>query len=411
MGLFSFFLKSPQKSEDKGDADFEAGKFGPAKLAYETALDLLEKKDPEDSAANERLVEKLRKSREALALEHLRTGDSLIEADVPDEAENLFSIALSLTENSELKARLEKRLVSSGFEISEDRWAETEDTQEKSDHHASDHHDMGDDNREHEFEVLCATMPEEMAEAYRSYGETFKEGYLALSQGDFARAVEKLEQAMEEAPSWDLFIPVEFATALIHNGQSERAIEVLTRNVQDNPGSIHGISLLCDLLCEFKQFETAHDVIDQAPQKIRQSQGCRFHKGRIYYLQGDYQEAETIYKKALDSGGWQEDIARELAGTLDAAGKKEEALSLYADILNKCSGCGQRPNPLDKKAFADISFEMKDFSDKTLKLYLDLANEYPEIASECFDKVSLIYLKSGNEKEAKRFQQLAGGCG
>jgi len=75
--------------------------------------------------------------------------------------------------------------------------------------------------------------------------------------------------------------------------------------------------------------------------------------------------------------------------------------------LNQCTGCGQRLNPLDKKAFADLSIKMNDYSDKILNLYLELANDHEEIRSDCFSKASMIFSRNGNEKEAARFKKLA----
>ncbi len=402
MGIFSFFSKSPQKLEEKGDIYFTSDKFGLAKLEYEAALKLIEKKHPDDTILKEKVLDKLKNSKESLARQHLKTGDELVEVDVLDEAKTLFSIALSLTEDPELKKTLIERCNSYDIEILDGEGNDAS-TPVKEPAPRS----FGNNNSDHSFEILCATLPEETAQAYSSYGEHFKEGYIALSNEDFATAAEKLQQAMADCPATNSLIPIELATALTHLDQSEQAIGLLTLYIQDNPSSIHGISLLCEIFCDLKQFDLAHDVIDRSPQNIRETLGGVLNKGRIYFLENNYQMAETSYRSALDSIGWNDDIARELAMTLNAAGRKEESINIYSELLNKCAGCGQRPNPLDLKAFADLSFEMDDFSEKTLKLYLDLADNHPSIRSDCFYKASMIYHNTGNEEEFKRFQQLA----
>jgi tetratricopeptide (TPR) repeat protein len=212
---------------------------------------------------------------------------------------------------------------------------------------------------------------------------------------------------MEENPSDDSHIPVELATALIHLGQTEKAIEHLTFYLQKNPTSFHGLSMLCDIFCELKRFDVAHGIIEQSPDTVRESAAVVRLNGRVYFLEGDYQQAEETFRNVLDVMGWNTDVARELAMTLAASDKTVEAMSLYADILNQCAGCGQRLNPLDKKAFADLSLKMGDFSDKILKLYLELANDHEDIRSDCFSKASIIFSRSGNEKEAARFKKLA----
>lgn len=403
MGLFSFLIKSPEKKEAEGDAYFNASKFGPAKLEYESALELIEKKHPNDASMKDRVLEKLKNSRESLARQHLETGDRLIESNALDEAERMFSLALSLSENPELQQTLKGRIALTIKDIPEDE----NDYEYENDQMADPTEEPEDYDAEHEFEVLCMTLSEEMGQAYRSYGETFKEGFLALSHGDFGRAAILLQKAMEEHPADDSHIPVELATALIHLGQADEAIEHLTFYLQNNPSSFHGISMLCDIFCELKRFDLAHGVIEKSPETIRESAvGARLN-GRIYYLEGEYKRAEEIFRDVLTDKGWNTDVARDLAMTLVSSDQNEEAKSLYADLLNQCAGCGQRLNPLDKKAFADLSLKMNDYSDKILKLYLELANDHEDIRSDCFSKASMIFSHNGNEKEAVRFKKLA----
>lgn len=258
-----------------------------------------------------------------------------------------------------------------------------------------------------EFDILCMTLPEEIETAYRSYGESFKEGFLALSRGDFALAEEKLRIAMDENPSPDSHIPLERATALLNMGQTGPAIDLLKSYLRNNPASFHGTTLLCDIHCDLKQFADAHGVIASSPDSLRKSAAGNRLDARIFFLEGNYGKAEEILRHLLDTSGWNTDISRELGLTLDAAGKTEEAKTLFANLLNRCTGCGQRINPLDKKAFADLSFKLNDFSDKILNLFLELASEHPEIRSDCYSKASLIYSSHGNTQEAARFRKLA----
>lgn len=409
MGLLSFLKKTPQKIEAAGDAYFNVNKFGSAKLEYEYALDMIEKKHPDEAAMKERVQEKLKNSKESLARQHLESGDRLIEGNALDEAKKLFSLALSLTEDSGLQQMLKERMV---VEIVETPDEEPEalfysdpDTEFESEPEPAE--DPVTYDAEHEFDILCMTLPEDMKLAYGTYGDTFKEGLIALSHGDFILAAEKLRMAMDENPSVESHIPVELATALINLGQTEESIECLTAYIQNHPSSFHGISILCDILCDLKRFDHAHKVIEQSPETIRESTEAVRLNGRICFLEGDYQQAEEIFRDVMAATDWDTDVARELAMTLASAGKTQEALTLYTDLLNQCSRCGQRTNPLDKKAFADLSLKMNDFSDKILNLYLDLAHNYAELRSDCFHKASMIFKHNGNDKEAARFRKLA----
>ena len=67
MSLLKLFSgPSPEKLEQKGDALFEAGLWGRAKLEYERALHKLEKETGQENDRQQQLSAKIRKAREAL---------------------------------------------------------------------------------------------------------------------------------------------------------------------------------------------------------------------------------------------------------------------------------------------------------------------------------------------------------
>lgn len=403
MGLFSFLTKSPQKTEAAGDAYFNANDFGLAKLEYESALDMIERKHPDDTASKERVRVKLTQSKESLARQHCESGDQLVDVNAMDEAERLFSLALTLTEDPELAKALKERIALTVPDSPGDEPDNAQGFESEVDSAAND--------IDHEFEVLCMTMPEDIGLAYHSYGEAFKEGFIALSRGDFLKAADKLRIALSEHEDEDTHIPVELATAHINLWQPEPAMELLTEYLQNHPSSLHGISLLCDLYCDLEQIDMAHEVIENLPEEVRTSTEVIRLNGRIYHQQGDYERAEEIFRELLALTDWDTDIARELAMTLTAAGKTEEAMNIYAHLLNQCTQCHQRLNPLDKKAYADLSIQLNDFSDKILDIYLSLGKDYPVLRKECYEKAGMIFNHQGNHKEAARFQKLAEKAG
>lgn len=402
MGLFSFLKKSPEKLEAAGDAYMDAKDFGGAKLEYESALSLIERKHADNTDLLQRVKQKLTHSKESLARKHLASGDDLVDVNAMDEAERLFSLALTLTEDPELQKALKDRI---GLTVK-----------------VTPHDEPADDtngpegepeipDEDHQLEVLCMTMPDDMAEAYMSYGDTFKEGYLALSRGDFIRAADKLRLALKEHEDENTHIPVELATAHYNLWQPEPAIELLTGYLQSYPASYQGISLLCDVYCDLRQHEFAREVINELPEIVRTSLEIVRLKGRIYHQEGDYDNAEAVFRDALKTSEWDMDVARELAMTLEAAGKTEEALEIYTGILNECTQCHQRINPLDKKAYADLSFRLNDFSDKVLDIYLNLGKDYPVLRKDCYEKACTIFSHHGNHKEAARFRKMAEQAG
>ena len=70
MGILKFFSgRDPEEYEQKGDYLFETTKYGLAKIEYETALNKLERKSPNNTDLKNRLQEKIHRSKEALALQ------------------------------------------------------------------------------------------------------------------------------------------------------------------------------------------------------------------------------------------------------------------------------------------------------------------------------------------------------
>ena len=110
MGLLNLFSGKPFEAlEQKGDDFFNTGAYGHAKITYEKALHKLEKKSSEPSH-NNRLKEKIIKSKEALAIAHKQKGEEYIEGGYYTDAEDLFRLAMELTEKTELAEELKHRL-------------------------------------------------------------------------------------------------------------------------------------------------------------------------------------------------------------------------------------------------------------------------------------------------------------
>ncbi|MBW1911274.1 MAG: hypothetical protein JRJ11_17335, partial [Deltaproteobacteria bacterium] len=111
MGFLKIFSgKGPEEHELKGDSLFKANAYGDAKLEYEAGLHKLEKKDSSNSDLKKRLQEKILQTRESLALYHKQRGEEILESQYYEDAEDVFRLALELTENPELKIELEELL-------------------------------------------------------------------------------------------------------------------------------------------------------------------------------------------------------------------------------------------------------------------------------------------------------------
>ncbi|MBW2630925.1 MAG: tetratricopeptide repeat protein [Deltaproteobacteria bacterium] len=407
MGFLKIFSgKDPEEYERKGDSFFEIMEYGAARLEYETALTKMKKRCPEDTALENRLREKMIRSTEALALQHKENGELLKESGDYEGASELFHLALELTEDPELTAGLEQLLGKTQGDIAGDDmeapWFHTQEDKIE---------DRGWHTQEGEyFTALCGALPDEVRDAYKSYGDTFKTGYVALNQSEYDLAATKLSQALEENPP-DSLIPLELATAYLNLERYEDALLLLEHFIRNHPRSIHGYQVLCESLWAMKKFDEANDLLFSCPGELVESAPILHLKGESLYRSGRHQDAETFYLELLQSHGWDEHTALSLAATYEALGKKDTALELYSEIMGKCSSCGARVAPFIKQKYADISTELGDYSAKILEIYLSLIEEDPAGRENYFRKVGQIYTATGNEREARRYRSFADNMG
>lgn len=404
MGLLKkFFSQDPEKIEQKGDAFLKASDWGRAKLEFEKALDALEKTSSDD-ASETRLRDKLVQAKEALAHEHRQAGEDLMETEYYDEARGFLQLALDLTRDPALISAVEKLM----HEIARLTAGDIQMEVPQSDLTplADDETYTGDQDDE-TFMALCSTLPEEVQEAYLSYGESFKTGYLALNRGDFDLAADDLSHALEENPAPDSIIPLELATAYLNLEKLDEARRLLETFLQHHPDALPGYQVLCEVYWEIGAFDQAETLLADCPDDLKNSLAYVLLRGETLSKAGSHPEAVSYYQDFMEAYGWNEPLAIALAGTLETLGDLERARGLYAKIMDQCRSCHTRIDPLVKRKFADISFDLGQHSSAIMEMYLSLAQDDPENAPLYFLKISRIYASMGNEEEARRFRVFA----
>ena len=409
MGILKIFSgKNPEEYEQKGDACFEEQHYGLAKIEYESALSKLERKSPGDIDFRTRLDQKIMQSKEALAVQHRKTGEELIDAALYEEAEEILRLAMELTGEAGVKVELEQRLqdIQKYFANKEVDDLPHVDLQER-DAEEPRYQVQGDDY----FGILCGSLPEEIQKAYYTYGDAFRAGYVALNQGDFELAVAQLSQAMEENPWPHSFIPLELATAYLNLSRHDAARSLLEGFIKEHPDSVQAYSLLCEILWEMEEFDQIHTLLDACPPGLGDSLPIQLLRGETLFKARRYEEAEALYLDYLRSYDWDENIARSLARTYEALGENESACELYGEIMGECRGCGARVDPFIKQRYADLCLDSGDYSTRILELYLSLVHEDPDNRTQYYRKVSRIYSALGHEEEAQRYRAFADNSG
>jgi tetratricopeptide (TPR) repeat protein len=402
-----FSGKTPEAHEQKGDELFADDLWGKAKVEYERALEKLEKTVPQNHNLKSRLQEKIHHTKASLAHSHKHNADDMLEAGFYHDARELYTLALELTEDAKLKTDLAEKLSQLDFKMSKkveetlvDYDADEEQAEEKQSLEPSG---QGDEY----FTALCGTLPADVQKAYRSYGDNFKKGYLALNQGDFVQAADYLFRAMEKNPTVDSYIPLELATAYLNLEKHSEAQQLLEKLIQDQPQALPAYQLLCEIYWETGAFEQAQALLDSVPGELSESVAVFILKGETLFHAGNHSGAKELYQNFFRTYNWNEPVARALAKTHEALNEFANARNLYRKIMDECRGCHARIDPYIKQRYADLCFDSGMLNTDILDLYLSLAQEHPDNAAEYYEKVSRIYAAQGNHTEAGRFRAIA----
>lgn len=391
---------TPQKLEEKGDALYEAGDLGNAKLSFERALEKSDKDGSEDSDFNNRLVRKINRIKNTLARNHLDQAINLMDGGYTDDALDMIRIAREVAADDGLQNELvlmaqkireqETKTMDTPFPVIDDE----EEAMPES---------LDGISEEAYFQALLNTLPEQLQAAYPTYGNAFRTGYIALNQGDFHMAGTCLEEAMEESPDADSYIPLELATAYINLNMKEKAENLLERFVAVHGDILPAYRLLCEIYWENNDFHRAQSLLSTVPDTIKESVAVYMLQGETLFLSGQLAEAKRFYETLLKNYRWNETFAKALGETCEALGEMDQARDIYKQIMGRCTSCHGAMDPMIQQKYADISFQKGILTNEILELYLDLARNLPEHRAANFQKISRIYKSKGNDVEAARF--------
>jgi tetratricopeptide (TPR) repeat protein len=402
-----FSGKSPEEYEQKGDELFAADLWGKAKVEYERALQKLEKTLAPDDNLRSRLQEKIQHTKASLARSHKHNADDMLEAGFHQDARELYKLALELTDDTQLKTNLAEKLQQLDFQMNKKNEVTLVDDDHDGASAAKQESIEANGQGDEYFTALCGTLPADVQKAYRSYGDNFKNGYLALNRGDFMSAAEYLSRAMEENPATDSYIPLELATAYLNLERYSEAQQLLEAFVKDQPQALPAYQLLCEIYWETGAFTQAEALLDSVPEELTESVAVFILKGETLFHAGNYSAAKELYQNFFRTYNWNEAVARALAKTHEALNEFANARSLYRKIMDQCRSCHARIDPFIKQRYADLCFDSGMLNTDILDLYLSLARELPANAPEYYVKISRIYAAQGNHTEAGRFRAIA----
>jgi tetratricopeptide (TPR) repeat protein len=187
----------------------------------------------------------------------------------------------------------------------------------------------------------------------------------------------------------------------------DEARQLLEKFLQYHPDALPGYQLLCEVFWAIRSFAQAEALLAACPDELKDSLAYYLLLGETMFQAGNYSKATSLYQDFMKKYGWNEPVARALARTFETVGDFEKARDIYANIMDQCRSCHTRIDPFIKQKFADISFDLGQYSSAILEMYLSLAQEDPENTPFYYQRVSRIYSSLGNEEEARRFQLFA----
>lgn len=227
MGFFSrMFKKSFEERRARGDRYRDAGQPGLARAEYEAALVAFDA-NADDAAARAAVEAALAEVKSELGRRYLEEGREAEEAERFEEAEEALRFALELLPPGDTRTETEAAL--GRMLAAAERGEETAFAAEVDDADKSDDGEEDDDDEPvgaAAFEQYLLALPKPRARAYRSLGEAFAAGYVALHEGDGEAAVEHLRRAYEERPDSPI-VHLELGRALLFVGVGAEAAEHL----------------------------------------------------------------------------------------------------------------------------------------------------------------------------------------
>ena len=403
---------STQKLEARGDALCLAGSWGSAIQEYERAHGKLEKTSPPAPQELERLASKIAGAKETLARKHQQSARDLIEGEFWGDARELIALAMEISSDKTLIDELQQQLEEISALEAQAVAREAMDSEETPEPLFQQPQvdlppEPTEAQSEEYFLALCGTLPADVQRVYLNYGENFRLGYCALNSGDFPTAAEQLALAMAVNPARDSYIPLELATAYLHLNRTIEARQLLDLFLGDHPEALPAYQLYCDLLWQHNDFDQVETLLERVPPDYADSLAVIRLKGENLYRCGAFEKAKSFYLEFLETYGWDESIAVDLATIYEALAESENARQLYHRVISNCSTCHTRVDPRIKHRYAELSFTAGLHGTDILELYLNLAQELPQNSSLYFDRVSQIYETNGNQSEAARFRAFA----
>jgi tetratricopeptide (TPR) repeat protein len=318
VGLFKkLFASDPESLRKKADALFESADYGPAKLAYEKAIEAA----PEDERPA--LEQRVRDCLDRIARQRIDEAKAYLEQGMAELAESELAGALEVASDPSLVE--EARRIADGLEAQDARAQATDEA-------------LSDEER---IALMMGQWEEAQAEEYESYGDALLEALLALHHERYDDARSTLEGLLDVAER-PRFLWLEVGRARLVNEDLDggrAALESFLDALAEGEASEAQVStnlMLARLADDAGRFEEAMHRFEAAVKAVPDDYRPYLAMGAFLRHKGHDEEALAVLQTALELSqsnavDWR--LLEELGLAHEAAGKPKEAIKFLEQVI------------------------------------------------------------------------------
>jgi Tfp pilus assembly protein PilF len=192
------------------------------------------------------------------------------------------------------------------------------------------------------LELLLATLPHELAGEYAAAGDTFLQGWLAVQEGDDARALKLFAQV--PAAQQGALLRAERGVVRSRTGETRAAEADLRAALAELPELFHPFDALVTLLAVTGRHRDLEVLLRQTLAEGRFVGYCWARLAQLEAGRGNVAEALAAGDKALDDGEVDPATVVLCAQLHEQTGDQQAAEALFARLPS--GGCGGGAHPL-----------------------------------------------------------------
>lgn len=377
----------------QGDALFETGRYGEAKISYDRALSRAKNIDQSqlDAVRNQ-----LDQCRIQLARARLAEADELARHGEIEEAMVLLSDISEICSDPQILSQVQERRDS----------YESEDVRR-----------LVDENQEIDEDELLAilggTWTEQQADEYAALPETMREAILCDHDGDSARAAELIEGivARDDLPLSPCYAWFELGRCRLRAGDHAgalKALDIFLERVESDPEGLgHAVAanqLRARALVSMEEFEPAKDALLRNTKLAPEDHTTFLSLGVFLRDRGEYDPSLRALERAVElMGQMQPDfrVIRELGFTYLAMDRKREAMKSLGAVIEHLASRGEH-NQFDPETTVTLAklHEEMGSAEEAADLYRHLAVGYDTANHFIYNlEAARLLQKSGGQPE------------